>query len=52
MIKNLKLNPSIKNVLINIFSEQENFGKVRNIDNASVKSRFRITTEVKSEGNI
>jgi len=35
-----------------IFSEQEDFSRVRNVDKASVKLRFRIMTEVKPEGNI
>jgi len=48
----LQVNEEIRTLLINIFSEQENFSKVRTVDNASVKLRFRIMTEVKSEGNI
>lgn len=39
-------------VLAAMFSEQENFSRVRNADKASVKLRFRIMTEVKAEGNI
>ncbi len=35
-----------------VFSEQENFSKVRTINKASIKLRFRIMTEVKAEGNI
>jgi hypothetical protein len=35
-----------------IFSEQEDFSRVRNVDKASVKLRFRILTEVKPQGNI
>jgi hypothetical protein len=35
-----------------VFSEQEDFSRVRNVDKASVKLRFRIMTEVKPEGNI
>jgi hypothetical protein len=50
--KGLKLNMHIKNSFIDIFSKQENFSKVRNIEKASVKLRFRIMTEVKPEGNI
>lgn len=38
--------------LLSIFSEQENFSKVRDVEKASVKIRFRIMTEVKAEGNI
>lgn len=35
-----------------VFSEQEDFSRVRNVENASVKLRFRVMTEVKPEGNI
>ncbi|MCI0496124.1 hypothetical protein L0Z72_14050 [candidate division KSB1 bacterium] len=38
--------------LTSIFSQQQNFSKVRNIEKASVKLRFRIMIEVKAEGNI
>ncbi|OQX02119.1 MAG: hypothetical protein BWK80_58630 [Desulfobacteraceae bacterium IS3] len=48
----LKVNNEIKTLLVNLFSEQENFSKVRNVNRASVKLRFRIMTEVKAEGNI
>lgn len=35
-----------------VFSEQEDFSRVRIVENASVKLRFRVMTEVKPEGNI
>jgi hypothetical protein len=38
--------------LESVFSEQEDFSRVRHVENASVKLRFRILTEVKPEGNI
>jgi len=41
-----------KTILESLFSEQTSFSKVRNVENASVKLRFRIMTEVKAEGNI
>jgi hypothetical protein len=50
--KELDIGENVKDLLINIFSEQENFSKVRNVDKASVKLRFRIMTEVRAEGNI
>lgn len=50
--KGLALEGNVKDLLVDIFSEQENFSKVRNVDKASVKLRFRIMTEVKAEGNI
>jgi hypothetical protein len=49
---NTELDEKTKSLLIDMFSEQESFSKVRNIDNAAVKLRFRIMTEVKAEGNI
>jgi hypothetical protein len=49
---NIEINDNVKDILNNIFSEQENFSKVRTVDKASVKLRFRIMTEVKVEGNI
>jgi len=42
----------LKEQLGAVFSEQEDFSRVRNVDKASVKLRFRIMTEVKPEGNI
>ncbi len=41
-----------KQLLSSILSQQDNFRKVRSVDRASVKLRFRIMTEVKAEGNI
>lgn len=46
------ISDELKQTLLSIFSQQENFSKVRNVDKASVKLRFRIMTEVKAEGNI
>jgi hypothetical protein len=48
----MEVSPEMKELLTTIFSEQENFSKVRNVDKASVKLRFRVMTEVKAEGNI
>jgi hypothetical protein len=50
--RGLDVHQDIKTLLLDIFSEQESFSKVRNIDKASVKLRFRVMTEVKAEGNI
>ena len=50
--KGINIEADIQNLLVDIFSEQENFSKLRNVDNSSVKLRFRIMTEVKAEGNI
>ena len=47
-----EISDEFKQTLLSIFSQQENFSKVRNVDKASVKLRFRIMTEVKAEGNI
>lgn len=42
----------VKEALGSIFSDQETFSRVRSVENASVKLRFRVLTEVKPEGNI
>ncbi len=42
----------VKKTLGTMFSEQTNFSKVRNVEKASVKLRFRVLTEVKPQGNI
>lgn len=47
-----EVSDEFKQTLLSIFSQQENFSKVRNVEKASVKLRFRIMTEVKAEGNI
>ena len=43
---------NLKQALVSMLSRQQNFSKVRNVEKASVKLRFRIMTEVKAEGNI
>ncbi|GHU25645.1 hypothetical protein FACS1894172_05830 [Spirochaetia bacterium] len=50
--KEIDVGDDIRNLLVDVFSKQENFSRVRNVDKASVKLRFRIMTEVKAEGNI
>lgn len=50
--ENLVIEEKIKNILLNVFSQQESFSKVRNVEKASVKLRFRVMTEVKTESNI
>lgn len=47
-----EISDEIKASLLKLFSQQKNFSKVRDIEKASVKLRFRIMTEVKAEGNI
>jgi hypothetical protein len=43
---------NLKQALVSMLSQQQSFSKVRNVEKASVKLRFRIMTEVKAEGNI
>ena len=50
--KGVNIESEVQDLLVDLFSMQENFSKVRNVDKASVKLRFRIMTEVKAEGNI
>ena len=47
-----EIDEKVKSLLETLFSEQESFSKVRSVENASVKLRFRVMTEVKAEGNI
>lgn len=46
------LSPSLKQKLLALFSEQQTFSRTRNIEDASVRLRFRIMTEVKAGANI
>ena len=46
------LSVSMKQKLLDLFSEQETFSRTRTVDNASVRLRFRVMTEVKAGGNI
>ena len=47
-----KIDDAVRQFILSIFSRQDSFNKVRHVENASVKLRFRIMTEVKKEGNI
>lgn len=47
-----KVSEEVKRAVISLFSKQQNFSRVRSVEKASVKLRFRIMTEVKAEGNI
>ncbi|HZV11945.1 MAG TPA: hypothetical protein VFA55_01925 [Candidatus Kapabacteria bacterium] len=49
---NIQVDPATKEMLRDMFSKQKNFSRVRDVEKASVKLRFRIMTEVKAEGNI
>jgi hypothetical protein len=42
----------IKATLIKLFIDQDTFSRVRTVNKASVKLRFRIMTEVREEGNL
>ena len=46
------LSLSLKHKLLDLFSEQQTFSRTRNVDDASVRLRFRIMTEVKAGANI
>lgn len=46
------ISDELKQTLFSLLSDQQSFSKVRNVEKASVKLRFRIMTEVKAEGNI
>ena len=44
--------PSIRQTLVDLFSELGTFDRPRSLEDASVRLRFRVMTEVKAEGNI
>ncbi len=46
------LSDSMKQKLLDLFSEQQTFSKTRSVENASVRLRFRVMTEVKAGGNL
>ncbi len=46
------LSVSLRQKLLGLFSEQQTFSRTRNVDDASVRLRFRIMTEVKAGANI
>ena len=46
------LSAAMRQKLLDLFSEQQTFSKTRNVDDASVRLRFRIMTEVKAGANI
>lgn len=47
-----EISSELHDLMRRIFSTQESFSRVRHVENASVKLRFRIMTEVKKEGNV
>jgi hypothetical protein len=51
-LKNLEIPDEFMQILGDLFSEQENFSKSRNVDNASVAIRFEIVAEARGAGNI
>ena len=46
------LSEPVERKLLNLFSEQQTFSRTRNVNEASVRLRFRIMTEVKAGANI
>jgi len=46
------ISSELHDLMLRIFSKQDSFSKVRHVENASIKLRFRIMTEVKKEGNV
>ena len=48
----MSLSDSMKQQLLNLFSEKETFSRTRSVENASVQLRFRVMTGVRAGGNI
>lgn len=47
-----EFSPELANKISKLFIQQDTFSKVRTVNNAAVRLRFRIMTEVLAEGNI
>ena len=47
-----EISEELHTLMTRIFSTQDSFSKVRNVENATVKMRFRIMTEARKEGNV
>jgi hypothetical protein len=50
--QDVSISAEVQAVLADLFSDQASFSKVRDVEKASVKLRFRIMTESKAEGNL
>ena len=50
--EDLDISDELRKLMVRVFSRQESFSRVRHVDRATVKLRFRIMTEAKKEGNI
>ncbi|MCY3832631.1 MAG: hypothetical protein OXG85_06415 [Chloroflexi bacterium] len=50
--EDLDISDELRNLMVRVFSRQDSFSRVRHVDRATVKLRFRIMTEAKKEGNI
>ncbi|MCY3574553.1 MAG: hypothetical protein OXG92_12465 [Chloroflexi bacterium] len=47
-----KISEELHALMTRLFSRQDTFSKVRHVENASVRLRFRVMTEVNRQGNI
>ncbi len=50
--EDLSIAPDLHELMLRVFSRQDSFSKVRHVEDATVKLRFRVMTEAKKEGNI
>lgn len=50
--EDLSIAPDLHELMLRVFSRQDSFSRVRHVEDATVKLRFRVMTEAKKEGNI
>ena len=50
--EDLDISDELRKLMVRVFSRQDSFSRVRHVDRATVKLRFRIMTEAKKEGNV
>lgn len=50
--EDLDISDKLRRLMLQVFSRQDSFSRVRHVADATVKLRFRIMTEAKKEGNL
>ena len=50
--EDLTISEELRELMVRVFSTQDSFSRVRNVEKATVKLRFRVMTEAKKEGNL
>ena len=50
--EDLTISEELRDLMVRVFSRQDSFSRVRDVEDATVKLRFRVMTEAKKEGNL